>query len=384
MIVLEKVFWLCIVLVLYVYAGYPVLARLLGGLLNRRVRSAQVGEYTPTVTVVIAAFNEAAHIEETVRNKLTQDYPADKLNVIVVSDESEDGTDDIVNSIDDSRVRLIRQVPRAGKTSGLNLALPEATGEIVVFSDANSLYHVDTIKNLVAPLADPAVGYVTGRMVYKAPDGSLTGEGCSTYMNYENSLRASETDLGSIVGVDGGVDAIRRSIYTPMRADQLPDFVQPLVVREQGYRVVYQPSALLYEDALSSVDDEFRMRVRVSLRAFHALRDKAALLNPLRFGVFAWQLFSHKVLRYMAFLFMAVALLVNIPLALDGGWFWKGMLAAQVLFYLTAALGQARQNQDSPKLVGLVYYLCVLNLASAVAWTQFLQGRKQVIWKPRT
>lgn len=382
--VFEIIFWLSVGLMVYVYAGYPLLANLLGRMLHHSVNSAEAGSYTPTVTVVIAAYNEAAHIEETVRNKLSLNYPADKLNVIVISDESEDGTDDIVRAIGDERVRLIRQVPRAGKTSGLNLAMPEATGEIIVFSDANSLYHDDALKYLVACFADPKVGYVTGRMVYKAPDGSLTGEGCSTYMSYENSLRAAETNLGSIVGVDGGVDATRRSIYIPMRADQLPDFVQPLTVREQGYRVVYEPEALLYEDALASASDEFRMRVRVGLRAFHALKDKANLLNPFRYGIFAWQLFSHKVLRYMAFLFMIAALLVNIPLAMNGSIFWKGVMTAQVIFYLIAFFGHTQRNGKVSRVVSLIYYLCVLNVASALAWVQFLMGRKQVIWKPRT
>ena len=384
---LSTIFLLSVLMLVYVYAGYPLLARLLGGLARRRVWSAEPGEHLPTITILIAAYNETAHIEVTVRNKLEQDYPADKLDIIVISDESDDGTDAIVQSIDDPRVRLIRQVPRAGKTSALNLAMPEATGEVIVFSDANSLYAPDTIKNLVAPLADPKVGYVTGRMVYKAPDGSLTGEGCSAYMRYENNLRAWETDLGSIVGVDGGVDAMRREIYRPMNADQLPDFVQPLTVREQGYRVVYEPRALLYEDALAEVDDEFRMRVRVSLRAFHALKDKAALLNPFTFGLFAWQLWSHKVLRYLAFLFMAGALVSNVILILQPGYSatWNLLLLGQTFFYGLARYGQTMNShgQQPPRLVGLIYYLCVLNLASARAFWQFLQGRKQVTWKPR-
>ncbi|PIE76766.1 hypothetical protein CSA17_00520 [bacterium DOLJORAL78_65_58] len=225
---------------------------------------------------------------------------------------------------------------------------------------------------------------MTGRMVYKAPDGSLTGEGCSAYMTYENRLRAFETNLGSIVGVDGGVDAIRREIYSPMRADQLPDFVQPLAVREKGYRVVYEPRALLYEDALADTADEFRMRVRVSLRAFHALKDMRGLLDPFRYGIFAWQLFSHKVLRYMAFLFMVLAFLTNLPLARHHQGFYAFTLAAQVVFYLTAVVGHGLRRSDPPKLVGLCYYLCVLNLAGGLAWIQFLQGRKQVVWKPRT
>lgn len=386
--ILITIFGCCLLMLVYVYAGYPVLARFLGGLVRRRVWSAAPGAHQPTVTVMIAAFNEAAHIAATVRNKLEQDYPADRLNVIVISDASDDGTDDIVRRSGDPRVTLIRQEPRAGKTSALNLGMPAATGEVIVFSDANSLYGADTIANLVLPLADPAVGYVTGRMVYKAPDGSLTGEGCSTYMRYENNLRAWETGLGSIVGVDGGVDAMRREIYRPMNADQLPDFVQPLTVREQGYRVVYEPRALLYEDALAQAGDEFRMRVRVTLRAFHALKDKAALLNPLRFGLFAWQLLSHKVLRYLAFLFMAGALISNVLLVIapDSAVPWSLLLIGQVLFYVIAAYGHTmnRSGRQLPQLVGLVYYLCVLNVASAVAFWQFLRGRKQVTWKPRT
>lgn len=396
MLLLTILFWLGILALVYIYAGYPLLARLLAGMRPAAEWPVPDDSELPTVTVLIAAYNEAAHIEQTVRNKLEADYPADRLDVIVVSDESDDGTDEIVQRLvaeEPKRVKLVRQVPRAGKTSGLNLILPEATGEVIVFSDANSLYGPDTLRHLVAPLAaDPAIGYVTGRMVYKAPDGSLTGEGCSAYMQYENKLREWETQLGSIVGVDGGVDAMRRAIYTPMRADQLPDFVQPLTVREQGYRVVYAEKALLYEDALAEADDEFRMRVRVSLRAFHALRDKAALLNPFRFGLFAWQLFSHKVLRYLAFAFMLLAgvsnlALVSLDLPRDSySAFWNVTLIAQILFYTAAQLGNLmnRQKQATPKLVGMIYYLCVLNLASALAFWQFLQGRKQVTWNPRT
>jgi cellulose synthase/poly-beta-1,6-N-acetylglucosamine synthase-like glycosyltransferase len=378
------IFWTAFLLLVYVYAGYPILARLLGWIRSRPVNTSSTDAFLPTVTVVIAAFNESRHIVATVRNKLESDYPADRLDVIVVSDGSDDGTDDLVRGIDDPRVRLLRQEPRAGKTSGLNLGVPEATGEIVVFSDANSIYREDTLRNLVAPLSDPNVGYVTGRMVYRAPDGSLTGEGCSAYMAYENTLRRWETDLGSIVGVDGGVDAMRRSLYRPMRVDQLPDFVQPLTVREQGYRVVYAPGALLYEDALARTEDEFRMRVRVSLRAMHALKDKARMLNPFRFGLFAWQLWSHKVLRYLAFLFQATVLLANLVLAATGNAWWLAVLAAQAVFYAAALLSHASRHRKQPRVVGAIYYLCVVNLAGAFAFFRFLLGHKQVTWTPRT
>jgi glycosyltransferase involved in cell wall biosynthesis len=288
-----------------------------------------------------------------------------------------------VLAIGDPRVRLVRQEPRQGKTSGLNLGVPLARGDVLVFSDANSLYAPDAVRRLVAPLADPRVGYVTGRMVYRAPDGSLTGEGCSAYMRYENQLRAWETRLGSIVGVDGGVDAMRRAVYTPMRADQLPDFVQPLTVREKGFRVVYEPLALLYEDALAEAADELRMRIRVSLRAWWALKDKAGLLNPLRHGVFAWQLWSHKLLRYLGPVFQLGALAANIGLAPRSS-FWLALLAGQALFYGAAYYRHLDRHRTLPGPVNLAYYLCILNLASGAALVQFLGGRKKVTWTPRT
>ncbi|MDD5718712.1 MAG: glycosyltransferase family 2 protein, partial [Candidatus Krumholzibacteria bacterium] len=370
-------FWLSLALLVYIYLGYPLCVWLLARL-RPRPPWPPAGGTQPSVSVLIAAFNEARHIESTVRNKLSQDYPPEKLEVIVVSDQSTDGTDEIVRSIDDARVRLVRQEPRAGKTSGLNRIAPLARGEILVFSDANSHYAPETVAELIKPFADPAVGYVTGRMLYRAPDGSAAGEGCSTYMRYENQLRAWETRLGSIVGVDGGVDAMRRQLWQPMRADQLPDFVAPLQVREHGYRVVYQPAARLYEDALAETADEFRMRVRVSLRAWWALKDKAALLNPLRFGVFAWQLWSHKVLRYLAPLFQLGALASNLALAPRGG-VWLGLLGLQGVFYGVALAAHRLRRRRLPGPVNAVYYLCVLNLASAVALVQFLRGKKQVI-----
>lgn len=373
-------FLISLALLCYVYLGYPLLAWLFAAVRPRPITAAD--DYRPRVSVLIAAFNEAASIEQTVRNKLSQDYPADRLEVIVVSDGSEDGTDEIVAGIDDPRVRLVRQEPRAGKTSGLNLIAPRASGEVLVFSDANSIYAPDTIRELVKPLADPEVGYVTGRMLYRAPDGSPTGEGCSTYMKYENQLRAWETRLGAIVGVDGGVDAIRCEIWEPMRPDQLPDFVEPLMVRAKGYRVVYQPTARLYEDALSDSSDEFRMRIRVSLRAFWAMKDMATLLNPTRYGLFAWQLWSHKVLRYLAPYFQVGALVGNIALAREGGP-WATLLGLQGLFYGVVLAAHAMRDSRLPGPMAAAYYLCVVNLASGLAFIQFLLGRKKVTWTPR-
>jgi cellulose synthase/poly-beta-1,6-N-acetylglucosamine synthase-like glycosyltransferase len=380
---LESIFWICLIAGIYPYVGYPLCVALLKGIWQRPLRRAAI---TPTVTVVTSAYNEAPHIVANVRNKLTQDYPASLLDVMVASDGSTDGTDELLARLvrQEPRVNFWRQEPRAGKTAALNSLVARARGEIIVFADANSIYRSDTICNLVACFADPAVGYVSGRMLYVDPHGSLVGDGCTAYMRYENGLRACESAIGSVAGVDGGVDAVRRSLYRPMRPDQLPDLVLPLVVVEQGYRVVYAPNAIVQEAALTSESAEYRMRVRVALRALWALWDKRALFNPLRFPLFSWQLASHKLLRYLSFLPLGLAAVIN-WLLLARGWIYIVLAAGQVFMALLALVAR----RGPLRLRGLAaarycYYFLLLNWASAVALWRFLHGEKQILWLPRT
>jgi cellulose synthase/poly-beta-1,6-N-acetylglucosamine synthase-like glycosyltransferase len=376
-------FWICLGLLVYIYAGYPLCVFLLAPVLNRKVRKSDI---EPGVTVVIAAFNEEREIRDTVENKLAQDYPPERLDVIVVSDGSSDRTDEIVKGLTEryqGRLGFLRQEPRQGKTQALNLALRHATTDLVVFSDANSIYAPNALRALVRSFADPSVGYVTGRMVYTNPAGAGIGEGSGTYMSYENTLRTLETKLGSIVGVDGGIDAMRRELYVPMQPDQLPDFVLPLSVVEQGRRVVYEPEAVVYEPGLARAEDEFRMRVRVALRALWGLYDKRSLMNPLRYPLFAWQLISHKVLRYAAFVPLAGVLLFNFLVAGQHS-FYAAFLALQVAAYSLAALGHAlrRATVRASKLL-VPYYFVILNAACVIAFWKFLTGQKMVVWAPR-
>jgi cellulose synthase/poly-beta-1,6-N-acetylglucosamine synthase-like glycosyltransferase len=365
-----------------VYAAYPLAAFAIARMWPRPVRTSAI---EPTVSVVIAAYNESANIATTVRNKLEQDYPADRLEVIVVSDGSNDGTDAAVLRVASDvrgRVRLLHQ-PRRGKTVALNRALAAARGEIVVVSDANSIYARDAVRMLVRNFADPEVGYVTGRMVYTNPAGSGIGEGSVRYMSYETFVREQETRIGSIVGVDGGVDALRRELYSPMRAEELPDFALPLDVVRQGRRVVHERDALVFEPALGRARDEFRMRVRVSLRAMWTLWEKRELLALRRYGLFAWQLFSHKVLRYAAFVPLTALLASSAALA-PSGRLYLAALVAQVVAYGTTALGHALRNAPAAaSLLRLPYYFVLLNVACAVAAWHFLRGRRIAMWTPR-
>lgn len=377
---MEILFWLSSLAVIYIYIGYPVLLRFLP---KRKQEEFDTTNITPKVTILIPAFNESKVIAATINNKLLQNYPDELLQVIVISDESEDGTDEIVTEISqkDPRVTLIRQSPRQGKTAGLNLAMPFAQGDIVVFSDANSHYHPDALQHLINCFKDESVGYVTGKMVYVNDEGSLIGDGCSAYMKYENHMRALETNVSSVVGVDGGIDAIRKELYQPMTSDQLPDFVLPLKVITQRKRVVYCEQALLNEESLSSSQSEFRMRVRVSLRAYWAMLDMKHLFNPFEYGLFSLQLFSHKLLRYVAFIPLLVAFISN-GFITGEGTFYSATFMLQVIFYCAAAFVVLNDGTKN-RILGLAHYFCLINIASAMAFIKFIKGEKIVLWKPR-
>jgi cellulose synthase/poly-beta-1,6-N-acetylglucosamine synthase-like glycosyltransferase len=380
MLAAKLLFWLSVFMVIYIYLGYPLLITLLAALKKSRIRKTNL---EPTVSIIISAYNEEDHIEKTIENKLLQDYPKEKLEIIVVSDGSSDGTDEIVQRYSDQGVRLVRQEPRSGKTAAINRAVLLSTGEIVAFSDANSIWERYVIAKLVRNFSDPSVGYVTGRMVYTDPDGTVVGDGCSAYMKYENFLRVQESRVGSVVGVDGGVDAVRRTLYRAMSPDQLPDFVLPLRVVEQGYRVVYEPEAILKESALKSSGDEYRMRVRVSLRAFWALWDLRVLLDFRNWGLFAWQLWSHKVLRYLCFVFLAGAYLGNYLL-----WgihpVYKAFFIVQNSCYIAAAFSPHLESRGYEcTLLRFVHYFALLQAATAHAFVRFALGQKQVLWTPR-
>ncbi len=379
--IIKILFWASLFTILYCYLLYPLTLGIINVLRGRR---GLVHSITPSVTIVIAAYNEAKVIRENIANKLALDYPAEKLEIMVVSDASDDGTDDIVNEFSGQGVRLIRQAKRSGKTAAVNRAVSCARGEIICFADANSIWDRNALLYLVRNFADEKIGYVTGKMVYTTSSGNMVGDGCSAYMRYENWLRALETEMGSIVGVDGGIDAVRKRLYEPMKPELIPDFILPLKVVEKGYRVVYEPKALLREESLDNSKDEFKMRKRVTLRALHALMHMKRLLNPLAYGLFSYQLFTHKLLRYFIWIFMATAFATNLIL-LGQGQIYKMFALAQVIFYVFVALGAITENRGIKlnRFIFIPYYFFILNLSCAIAFFKFLKRDNAVIWEPR-
>lgn len=377
---MEFVFWGSVLLIVYPYALYPLLLMLWGSVRPRLVRRAEI---EPAVTVLIPAYNEASVIGTTLGAMLAQDYPKHKLQILVVSDCSDDGTDDIVRTFADRGVELLRQELRGGKALGLNAAMRRARGDIAVFSDANSRFLPSAVRSLVKNFADPEVGYVTGALTLESGKATLSGGGIAAYMNYEEVLRAAETRVGSVIGVNGGCDAIRRALYSDIPRELITDFVLPLRVIASGYRVVFDPEARSTEQANAELRSEFGMRVRVALRALQGIVHMRRLLDPLRHPGVSFCLVSHKVLRYFAFVFLVSALLSNLALAASTP-FYRAVLLLHLASYGLAACGMLGIGTRRLRWFTVApAYLLMSYAAFAVATWRLLKGQTMATWKPR-
>lgn len=363
----------------YPIIGYPLVLAAIAMFRPRPVRRAGM---TPLVSILIPAYNEVDCIAATIDNKLAQDYPPDRREIIVVSDASDDGTDAIVMRYADRGVKLLRRQLRQGKAAALNEAVTQAGGEIIVFSDANSTFAPDVVRRLVENFADPRVGYVTGNLEYRH-SGQASGRGSGTYMRYENWLRRIESRVGSVIGVNGGVDAMRRELYRDVPTNQITDFVLPLRVIAAGYRVVFDERAQSQEFANTEMGSEFRMRVRVALRALHGLVYVREALNVLRRPLAAFCIISHKVLRYASFVFLALALALNVLLA-GRSPLLAALLVCQIVFYLLALAGlNGALPRSLRALTALPTYFLMSNVAFGIAALRFARGDTVVTWRPR-
>jgi cellulose synthase/poly-beta-1,6-N-acetylglucosamine synthase-like glycosyltransferase len=381
---MEAFFWTLLAIPVYVYVGYPLLLLFLRALTARRSTSPGAAAGEPTITLVISAFNEEEVIAEKLSNSFQVSYPREKLQILVVSDASDDRTDEIVASFRTQGVELLRMGSRSGKTLGLNEAVQAARGDIVVFSDANAMYAPDALRLLARGFDDAAVGAVVGESTYlPAVVESERNEGL--YWRYETAIKQLESDVSSVVGGDGAIYAIRRSLYVPMAADALSDFLNPLQIVMAGHRCSYESSARSYERAADNFDKEFRRKVRIVNRAWRATMKAASLLNPLRHGLFAIQLISHKLLRWLVPFFMIGSFALNAVLAPRGGTYLL-LFCLQVAFYLLALAGYAmRRRAALPSVFSVPYYFCLANLASLCGIIDAYRGKTYTTWStPRT
>lgn len=390
-ILIALLFWGSLGGIFYTYFGYPILIFLLAKITHK---PEAYQTYKPSVTLLIAAYNEETVIEDKIRNSLTIDYPKDLLQILVVTDGSADKTPEIAKRYTPYGIEILHDPERRGKMAAINRALPNAHGEIVVFSDANNYYQSDTILKLTQPFGNPRVGAVTGAKVIGQGDGSL-GASEGLYWKYESFIKKQESQAGSCTSAAGEVLAIRKNLYSPPPDHVInDDFYIAMQIVRSGYRIVYVPDAKSIERVSPSAQDEIARRTRINAGRFQAITMAKQIL-PFKQPLLVWQILSHKFLRPIVPFCMIGAALFNLlavlfPPTAKGLWILSKpysviLLGLQTLFYTLAWIGRKAGNRgEQNKLVRLFYiptFLTNSNFAALMGFFRFLRGSQSHMWE---
>jgi biofilm PGA synthesis N-glycosyltransferase PgaC len=377
---LALLFALSIAFVAYTYAIYPLILAVWATIAPKRVNKS----FTPVpVTVVLAARDEEEHITSRLSNFLDQDYPSDLVEVVVVSDGSTDRTVELARSVGDPRVQVVELGRPLGKAEAINTGVSRATHGIVVFADARQQFSPRAFAELASVLADDRVGGVSGELVIERARESEVGEGVGLYWNYEKFIRRKESEIDSVVGASGSIYAIRKRLFAPLPPDTLlDDFLVPMRIVLQGYRVVFERGAKAYDRTTERASQEFSRKVRTLAGNFQAVALEKDLLNPFKNRLF-FQMISHKLARLAVPYFLVTAFVSN--LFLDGP-FFHATLGLQALFYLSLLLKPtplARTRAGG--FVRVAWTFAVLNAAAVAGFWVYLTGKEKGVWKsPRS
>ena len=373
----EFVFWLCLLLPVYAYLGYPLLIGLIARFRPAPVRPA---ECSPSVSIIIAAHNEAEHIGAKLQTLLQQDYPPEQLRIIVASDGSSDATVAEAHAIADPRIEVL-DLPRQGKAHALNAGVAAARGDILVFTDADNRWARDCLSELMRAFSDPRVGAAGGHIEIPH-SGAHLGLGDQLYRRYESWLRRAESRAGCLVSVDGALLALRRELFQTIPADVTDDFYISTSAAVAGQRIVFVESAQVLDQGVDDADKQFRRRLRVTVGGLQSLARRRELLNPLRYGSYALALISHKLIRRLAPLLLIPLLLSNVWLWPQGT-FYQLTLVAQLGAYLLALAGLFDRQRRLPKPFRLAAFLLVTLAGMSLGLWQFLRGQRYSLWNPQ-
>jgi len=370
------VFWISVLGVIYSYLLYPLILSLLP---KRGTVSDSAARSLPRVSVIIAAFNEKAQIREKLQNTLALDYPKDLLQVIVASDASTDGTDEIVQALSDQGVSLVRSTSRAGKEHAQTLAIAEASGEILVFSDVAAQIPKQTLRNLVKDFADERVGAVSSEDRLISPTGQIVGEGL--YLKYEMWLRRLESRVNTVVGLTGAFFGVRRHLCDEWDVRTTSDMTAALDCIRHGYVAISDPDVVCYYSDIKDERREYGRKVRSTVRGWTAVFRRREVLNPLVYRLAAFQLWSHKVARWLVPWFL-LSLLVSSMLLWQEHWAYRTLFAAQLFFYAAALVGLVWRRSRRLAVMRILAYFVMVNTAIAHATVAGLCGFHFNVWEP--
>ncbi len=374
----QPVFWLSIAVPVYAYFGYPIVLLALRSIIHRGVRKAPPGGAgeCPFVSLLIPAYDEGDVIARKIRNSLALDYPAERMEIVVASDGSKDDTARAAQAFEDgNRIRVLAFPVNRGKIATLNASVPELRGDIVVFSDAAAMLFRDSVRELVANFADPGVGAVSGRYTVVKADEINIGKSEDFYWKYETYLKVQESQIASTLGGHGHLHAIRKDLYPfPPPGTINDDYIIPVSVLAKGYRAVYEPEAIVYEEAHEMAG--FGRRVRIMAGNLQQLREIKGLLWPLR-PLPLFFFLSHKASRLLVPFAMLSALAANVFLLKSP--FYAALFCLQAIFYTMALLGTVFQMR--PKTLLLPFYFCMINAATFFGLYHALTSRRRMAWK---
>ncbi len=372
---LEVIFWFSAGFVFYAYVGYPLMLK---GLALFRKRTVLKGKFFPSVSFIITAFNEERRMAAKLENTLKVHYPKEKLEILVASDCSDDKTDEIVRSYEAQGVKLIRAPERRGKENAQRLAVENAGGEILVFSDVATVLEPDGLACIVQGFNDPTVGCVSSvdRFI---DDGRISSEGA--YVKYEMLLRNLESQVNSVVGLSGSFFAARREVCRLWPIDAQSDFNTVLNARKLGLRGVSDPESVGYYTNIADERKEFDRKVRTVVRGIAVLMKNPSFLNPFQYGLFSWQLFSHKLCRWLVPFFLIMAFASNVLLVSRSG-AYQATFGLQLLFYGVAFGKMIRNKFPDSRFMKIPFYFVMVNLSILNAWYRYARGERMVSWNP--
>ena len=403
----QAVVWLCIGTLVYTYVGYPLLMFAIAKarsvrLLGRNLRSHGESPWPygpkggpgpetsgpkgrpeafewPIVSFLIPAFNEQQVIRQKVENTLDLDYPSDRFRIIVVSDGSTDKTNEMLACYGDQEIEFISMPRRQGKTTVLNQVIPQLTGDIVVLSDASGLLRRDALKKIVAHFRDPEVGCVSGVYMFETDDESLRSTTEEIYWRYETFLKKYESQVHSTIGAHGALYGFRRKLFRPFYERAInDDFILPMQILQQGFRVLYEPDAIVIEHESTNLNGEFNRRIRINVGNFQQIDLLRSLLHPKR-GLVALEFFSHKLLRAVN---PAFILLLPISCFLAKAPLYSFMLELQFVFYLIGLFGYFQEFLGFRiRYLYLPFYFLMGNVAAVFGFVRFLLRKQSILWK---
>ncbi len=380
------IFWICFSIVVYTYFGYGLclflivkIKRLCGG------KTTTCTNYEPNITLMVAAYNEEICIRDKIINTLSLHYPKDKIEYLFVTDGSNDKTPDIVKEFPE--IKLLHNKQRQGKIMAVDRAMAHAHGDVVIFTDANTILNKDVLKNIVRNFSNEKVGVVAGeKRIMKMVADEAVGAGEGFYWKYESKLKMWDDELYSVMGAAGELFAIRTDLYESIPTDTIiEDFYLSFKILQKGYKIAYEPEAYAMEEPSASIKEELKRKIRIAAGGIQSIIRLKELLNPFRYGIVTFQYISHRVLRWtLAPLVQPIIFILNMFL-LDQGWIYKLIFIGQVSFYLAALIGFIFEKMYIKiKLLFIPYYFCMMNYAVYMGFLRYLKGNQSVLWEKST